>query len=288
MSPERPVTSANVRAKPAGESEPQSKPAVPDHELVRCIGAGGYGEVWLARNVLGAYRAVKVVYRQSFRDERTYEREFRGVQQFEPISRTNDGLLDILQAGRNDEAGYYYYVMELADDANVECRMTNVELPDRSTGTNLRLSFVIRHSEFYTPKTLQSEMRRCGRLPPAECVSLGLNLTLALGHLHRHGLIHRDIKPANIIFVQDIPKLADLGLVTTFDNTCSFVGTEGFIAPEGRLRRGRTCSVSARCSTRSAPGKIEMIFRSRRVDLENKPPHPIPLPRWGRGCPKGA
>ena len=79
----------------------------------------------------------------------------------------------------------------------------------------------------------QARGEQRGRLPPAECVQLGLNLTLALGHLHRHGLIHRDIKPANIIFVGGIPKLADIGLVTSFADACSFVGTEGFIAPEG-------------------------------------------------------
>jgi hypothetical protein len=40
-----------------------------DHELIRCIGPGSYGEVWLARNVMGTYRAVKIVYRAAF--ERT-------------------------------------------------------------------------------------------------------------------------------------------------------------------------------------------------------------------------
>ena len=39
---------------------------VPDHELLRCIGCGSYGEVWLARNVVGTLRAVKVVYRKAF------------------------------------------------------------------------------------------------------------------------------------------------------------------------------------------------------------------------------
>src|SRR5437867_7315899 len=85
-------------------------PCIPDHELVRCIGSGSYGEVWLARNVMGTYRAVKVVYRQTFSDERPYEREFHGMQKFEPVSRSHDGLVDILQVGRNDPAGYYYYV----------------------------------------------------------------------------------------------------------------------------------------------------------------------------------
>jgi hypothetical protein len=31
--------------------------------LIRRIGQGSYGEVWLARNVMGTYRAVKIVYR---------------------------------------------------------------------------------------------------------------------------------------------------------------------------------------------------------------------------------
>jgi hypothetical protein len=33
-------------------------------------------------------------------------------------SRTHDGLMDVLQIGRNDAEGYFYYVMELADDGS--------------------------------------------------------------------------------------------------------------------------------------------------------------------------
>jgi len=63
-----------------------------------------------------------------------------------------------------------------------------------------------------------------------------LALTSALAFLHEQGLVHRDIKPSNIIFVQGQPKLADIGLVAGSDETSSFVGTEGFIPPEGRAR----------------------------------------------------
>jgi hypothetical protein len=35
-----------------------SPPEIPDHELIRRVGSGSYGEVWLAKNVLGAYRAI--------------------------------------------------------------------------------------------------------------------------------------------------------------------------------------------------------------------------------------
>jgi serine/threonine protein kinase len=64
-------------------------------------------------------------------------------------------------------------------------------------------------------------------------VELGVSLSAALAELHRVGLIHRDIKPSNIIFVGGVPKLADIGLVTDAAESGSYVGTEGFIPPEG-------------------------------------------------------
>jgi hypothetical protein len=95
-----------------GGRRPQSRPSpqIPDHELLRRIGQGSYGEVWLARNAIGTFRAVKVVYRDEFADPRPYEREFFGMQQFEPLSRANEGFVDILQVGRNDEARFFYYI----------------------------------------------------------------------------------------------------------------------------------------------------------------------------------
>jgi TolB-like protein len=62
---------------------------------------------------------------------------------------------------------------------------------------------------------------------------VALALVTALEHLHGHGLVHRDIKPSNVIFAGGVPKLADIGLVTSIDATQSFVGTEGFFPPEG-------------------------------------------------------
>ena len=84
---------------------PTSKP---DHTLVRRIGQGSYGEVWLAQNIMGTWRAVKVVFRHTFSSDRPYEREFAGIQRFEPLSRGHEGLVDLLHIGRNDQAGYFY------------------------------------------------------------------------------------------------------------------------------------------------------------------------------------
>ena len=48
-------------------------------------------------------------------DPRPFEREFEGIQRFEPISRSHASQLAILHVGKNDVAGCFYYVMELAD-----------------------------------------------------------------------------------------------------------------------------------------------------------------------------
>jgi tetratricopeptide (TPR) repeat protein len=189
-------------------------PSVPEHELIRRIGEGSYGEVWLARSVMGSYRAVKVVYRKTFEHDRPYQREFTGMQKFEPVSRTHEGLVNVLQIGRNDQAGYFYYIMELADDASVE-----------------RFGAPINPAT-YKPKTL-GEVGRHGRLPLEQCVQIVLGVTSSLAHLHRNGLVHRDIKPSNILIINGIPKLADIGLVAGINEARSFVGTEGFIPPEG-------------------------------------------------------
>ena len=78
-------------------------PLIPDHDVLRKIGGGAYGEVWLARGVTGAMRAVKIVYREDFSDERTFEREFEGILRFEPISRDHLGFVNILHVGRSND-----------------------------------------------------------------------------------------------------------------------------------------------------------------------------------------
>ena len=59
-------------------------PAIPDHEMIRQIGKGSYGEVWLGRSVTGALRAVKVVSRADFEHDRTFERESERSERYYP------------------------------------------------------------------------------------------------------------------------------------------------------------------------------------------------------------
>lgn len=184
---------------------------ISDLQLLRRIGSGSYGEVWLARAITGAMRAVKIVWREDFEFEKTFRREFEGIQQFEPISRGHQGLVDVLHAGWNEQRGFYYYVMELGDD---ELHGTQIDV------------------DTYVPRTLSTDFKRHGRLNLEFCRETGIFLADALGYLHSYGLTHRDIKPSNIIFVGGVCKLADIGLVAAHGER-TFVGTEGFVPPEG-------------------------------------------------------
>lgn len=189
-------------------------PVIPDHEIVRMIGSGAYGEVWLAQSMTGAYRAVKVVWWDDFEDEVLFAREFEGVVHYEPISRDIPGLVHILHVGQNHgEMPYYFYVMELADDAYAGVHMD---------------------PQSYVPRTLQSDMKQYRRRPmPLDYVlEVGCQLSRALEGLHAEDLTHRDVKPGNIIFINGRAKLADAGLVANRDQR-AFVGTEGYIPPEG-------------------------------------------------------
>src|SRR5690348_9576208 len=104
--------------RPPAEAPTQaSLPATdPDYEVLRLIGRGGYGEVYLIKDRQNLCHAVKVVYRVSFDSDRPYEREYQGVRKFENISRLSANQLQIHHVGRRDREGYFYYIMEAADD----------------------------------------------------------------------------------------------------------------------------------------------------------------------------
>jgi WD40 repeat protein len=213
-------------------------PTIPDHALIRGIGRGSYGEVWLAHNVMGRARAVKVIWRRQFESEKPFEREYLGIQRYEPVSRSSGGLVHVLHVGKNEDEGYFYYVMELADDAarNQECVISNPREagnPELEMLAPHSLEAAIRPVDSYQPRTLRSDLKRLRRLSTADCLRLALDVAGGLAELHRHGLIHRDVKPGNIIYVNDRAKLADIGLVTTEGEGRTFVGTEGYIPPEG-------------------------------------------------------
>jgi WD40 repeat protein len=225
--------------------------------LVRPIGQGSYGQVWLALNLMGEPRAVKVIHRARFGDDqRLYDREMAGIRHYEPISRRHESLVQVLHIGQ--DTGCCYCIMELADAIDGTPRMEEGSSPvvprsSAATGSKPRATTptigaapvdpgsipaaIERTWATYRPRTLDNELKLRGRLRLEECVDIGLALTEGLEQIHAAGLVHRDVKPSNVIFIRGQPKLADIGLVTLDDATHSYVGTEGYVPPEGPGRR---------------------------------------------------
>lgn len=194
-----------------GTATQRKAPSIPDHEVLRQIGHGSFGEVWLAKAVTGVYRAVKVIHREDFDRERDFEREFEAIKKYEPISRQHPGLVHILQVGRDDDRGIYYYIMEVADDLD--------EGPEFDP-------------ESYTPFTFRSQLLGFEEIDLELCIEHGAQLAEALEFLHERDLIHRDVKLSNVIIADGQAKLADVGLIGRLGDR-SFVGTEGYVPPEG-------------------------------------------------------
>jgi hypothetical protein len=230
----------------ASQREP---PKVPNHQMIRVIGRGAYGEIWMARSELGQLRAVKIVDRRTFDSDKAFQREFEGMASFEPISREHAGFVDILHVGRDPGGEFFYYVMELADD-----HLDAGEVCPKK----------------YTPKTLKSELARRRRLVADEVVALGISLCDALAALHREGLVHRDIKPANIIFVGGRPKIADIGLVAASGQN-SFVGTEGYVPPEGPGSVQGDVFSLGKVLYELAMGKDRMDFPALHTEIDSLP-----------------
>jgi CHASE2 domain-containing sensor protein len=192
-------------------------PDAPEYELITPhIGQGGFGKVWIARNAIGQWQALKAVYQSKFGQDRgPYEAEFKGLQRYKPVSEKHPGLLRIDLVSRMKEEGYFYYVMELGD----------AQAPGWETQPQL-----------YKPRDLENLRKQAfeRRVPLAECLRIVTILADALNFLHEQKLTHRDIKPSNVIFVNGRPKLADIGLVADIrpvDEVQTMVGTLGYLPP---------------------------------------------------------
>ena len=191
----------------------QPAPGVPDFDLIRPIGEGGFGQVWLATNrTTGHLRAVKVISLRSSGTTDPAGREITSITRLEDAVHTHHpNLLDIQHVGKT--ADHLFYVMEPAEDVSGSPASSD---------------------ESYLPATLESRLE-AGPLGPEESLRYAQELLTGLAHLHTAGMVHRDVKPANCLFVSGRLKLADFGLLAEANPLVSRVGTQKYMPPDGPM-----------------------------------------------------
>ena len=189
----------------AGERSP--RPGLVLHgryRLLRQVGRGAMGEVWVAVDgLLGRRVAVKLLrpgasddLEQRARSER-FLREARTA-----ASLSHPNVTAVFDVGQ--EEGWPFIVLELVDGTTLEQRLER------------------------------------GPLPPREAERIAASIAAALAAAHRAGIVHRDVKPANVIVSgTGMVKVTDLGIAGSVeadpDDDGAMYGTLPYVAPE-RLR----------------------------------------------------
>jgi eukaryotic-like serine/threonine-protein kinase len=178
------------------------------YQLVRKLGEGGMGEVYLAEHsLLKRPCALKLIKPEAGTDPVAMARFEREVQSAARLAHPNS--IEIFDYGLTGD-GTFYYVME-----------------------------------YLQGKSLADLVRTHGPIPAGRVIYLFRQVCAGLAEAHGLGLVHRDLKPANVFVAvrggeSDVSKVLDFGLVKltrdpgaanlTSDMTVS--GTPMFMAPE--------------------------------------------------------
>ena len=180
------------------------------YTILRLIGRGGFGEVWLCRsgeeNAFWALKFIPAARPDHLEKEIEALTNYRNAELWQQSS----SLVPIKHAGRNAEG--FYYVMPLADGTGAD--------PADPDWRPLTLSALI------------EGRRGAENWFSSEEIAQWMGPVLdALQCLTDAGLVHRDVKPENILFFGGQPVLGDIGLLHEDDATLSRRGTPGYLTP---------------------------------------------------------
>lgn len=193
-----------------GSGDPQRIGA---YRLLGRLGAGGMGQVYLARSDRGRTVAIKLV-----RRELAEQQEFR------------DRFRQEVRAARRVGSAWTAPVLDADTEAAVPWVATGYV-----AGPSLQATVSGRVGAPAPPGP-----GAYGPLPERSVRILGAGLAHALRSIHSAGLIHRDLKPSNILLTIDGPRVIDFGIARALDTvtdagltrTGSLIGSPGFMAPE--------------------------------------------------------
>lgn len=192
-----------------GSGDPQR---IGTYRLLGRLGAGGMGQVFLARSERGRTVAIKLI-RPDLAEQQHFRDRFRAE----------------VQAARKVGGAWTAPVL----DADVDDRVPWVATGYVAGPSLQRVVSGLRGVP-------AAESGAYGPLPERSVRALGAGLAGALQDIHRAGLIHRDLKPSNILLTIDGPRVIDFGIARVLDTvsdggltrTGAMVGSPGFMSPE--------------------------------------------------------
>ncbi len=220
----------------SGRREEAETPTITGFDILRTLGRGGMGRVYLARRIRDAREvALKVFRSQPIFEKRARVLFAREVAAIEALDHPNIGkILDKDPSGQGQ-----WLAMEYIDGVSfsfeIHAQRDRLgKVPADRTPTD---------------RTPTDRVRDC-LLPPwdsgiyVRCVAkLMLDIAKALAHAHERGVYHRDVKPGNIL-IQDPEHaiLVDFGLAKIMEDESrtgvgDLLGTLGYMSPEQILAR---------------------------------------------------
>lgn len=201
-----------------GSADPQRIGA---YRLLGRLGAGGMGQVYLARSDRGRVVAIKLV-----REELAERQEFR------------DRFRQEVLAARRVGSTWTAPVLDADTEAAVPWVATGYV-----AGPSLQATVSGRASTSAGPAP-----GAYGPLPHRSVHILGTGLAHALRAIHAAGLIHRDLKPSNILLTIDGPRVIDFGIARALDTV-----TDGGLTRTGALVGSPASCRPSRCAASASP-----------------------------------
>ncbi len=189
----------------------QKSEVLDGYRLVRFLGRGGFGEVWLCQSEsMGDFRALKYI---PDSDSDRVEKEYQALLHYRKAAARlrSPYLLPIEHVNRN-EAGLYY-VMPLANGSGAA-------EPTDPAWQPLSLATLV-HDRSSAAAWFSSR----------EIIDLLLPVLEALQTLSDAGLVHRDVKPENILLFDGKPCLGDISLLGADASLITRRGTPGYGTP---------------------------------------------------------
>ncbi|MCM3920373.1 protein kinase [Frankia sp. AiPs1] len=201
----RSIAAAGVPVEAAAVDQPGSPlraadpTVIGDFRVLRLLGEGGMGTVYLGESSTGRPVAIKVIrpeyanvteFRERFRRETTHARQVAGFCTAE--------------------------VLDACPDAEFPYLVT----------------------EFVPGPTLGAAVTAGGPLSPADLERLGIGMASALTAIHAAGIAHFDLTPSNVLLHPAGPRVIDFGIANALgaalpvDDDATWIGTPGYMAPE--------------------------------------------------------